>query len=189
MKKFNYLIAMLLSVFAMCACSSDDNFDEDFKVGTMEMVDENILVDLLNNKYGSFEQTCYFGKISKEKGSSIKAFEKLEVRNDFYTITIDSIENEFKEGHLLKLKEEYPMKDWSNYKMVIVAGCFRGCLDHITSTHVYKKNNTYHVEMAYVVGQSYLASLGEYYLTAFILPSKDSKIVFHPVYAGESTMD
>lgn len=187
MKKLNYLIAMLLSVFAMCACSSDDNFDEDFKVGTVEMADEDCYVDLLNRKYSS--SFSYYEKMSKEEGLSIKAFEKLEAPNDFYMVTIDNIENEFKEGRLVKLNEDYPMKDWSNYKMVIVSGNFRGCFDHITSTHVYKKDNTYHVELAYVVGQSFFCTFGKNYLTAFILPSKDCKIVFHPVYAGEYKFD
>lgn len=183
MKKSLFYFCALLFVVSMCACSSSDEvFDEEFNPAMMESANDVVVCDVCDVQFSlELGNSTFF----ENNGEKMKEFEKLEP-NYFYTTTYDNIEKEFEEGHLLGLKNKVPITDWSKCKVVVVSGCFVDHMSRITSTHVYKKNNVYHVELSYVIGHSICCALGRQYTTAFILPTKDSKLVFHPVYAGEN---
>lgn len=185
MKKFLRLFTALLVACTISACTSSNDEYVDTYFGPDFAPVDLYEIDMCDHNISSPELTPYYATLAEKSGSPFKPFASLEA-NNFYTLTIDNIPQEIKDGHLTVLNTLYPLKDWTNYKMVLVHGRFVNYLSHIESTQAYLKDNTYHIVLNYFTGQSYFCSLGHQYTSAFIFP-KDRKIKFTPKHLGETT--
>lgn len=186
MKKLFHILIVLLTTFAITACSSDDDINSSIVLGNFESATEVIVLDLTSSSYGTWELANYYKDLAQTSGKAIQGFDKLP-SNDFASVTINNIDDEISEGHLQKVAAAYPFLNWKDCKMIIVCGRFIGHGHNIQSTEVIKsKSDHYYIFLDAYLEDSYAQALGNLFCTAYVFPNKKAKVDYNVTVHGYS---